>query len=76
MCLVKLTLLKALVPSCTTKVSEDLIVDTESEVVKEQEGVLEFLLINHPLIVRYVIRPENVHFRIKQWLMDLENQDL
>ena len=41
---------KALVPSCTTKVSEDLIVDTESEVVKKaQEGVLEFLLINHPL---------------------------
>ncbi len=41
---------KALVPSCTTKVSEDLVVDTESEVVKKaQEGVLEFLLINHPL---------------------------
>ena len=41
---------KALVPSCTTKVSEDLVVDTESDVVKKaQEGVLEFLLINHPL---------------------------
>ena len=41
---------KALVPSCTTKVSEDLVVETESEVVKKaQEGVLEFLLINHPL---------------------------
>jgi len=41
---------KTLVPSCTTKVSEDLVVDTESEVVKKaQEGVLEFLLINHPL---------------------------
>jgi len=39
-----------LVPSCTTKVSEDLVVDTESDVVKKaQEGVLEFLLINHPL---------------------------
>ena len=41
---------KALVPSCTTKVSEDLVVDTDSDVVKKaQEGVLEFLLINHPL---------------------------
>ncbi len=41
---------KALVPSCTTEVSEDLVVDTESDVVKKaQEGVLEFLLINHPL---------------------------
>jgi len=41
---------KVLVPSCTTKVTQDLIVDTESEVVKKaQEGVLEFLLINHPL---------------------------
>ena len=41
---------KALVPSCTTKVSDDLVIDTESDVVKKaQEGVLEFLLINHPL---------------------------
>ena len=41
---------KALVPSCTTEITEDLVVDTESEVVKKaQEGILEFLLINHPL---------------------------
>ena len=41
---------KALVPSCTTQVSEELIVETESDTVKKaQEGVLEFLLINHPL---------------------------
>ena len=40
----------ALVPACTTSVSEGMIVDTESKVVKKaQEGVLEFLLINHPL---------------------------
>ena len=39
-----------LVPSCTTKVSDDMVVDTESEVVKRaQEGILEFLLLNHPL---------------------------
>ena len=41
---------KALVPSCTTEITEDLVVDTESEIVtKAQEGILEFLLINHPL---------------------------
>ena len=41
---------KALVPSCTTQVTEDLAVETESDIVKKaQEGVLEFLLINHPL---------------------------
>jgi len=41
---------KALVPSCTTQVSDELIVETESDTVKKaQEGVLEFLLINHPL---------------------------
>ena len=41
---------KVLVPSCTQEVTEDMVVDTTSEVVqKAQEGVLEFLLINHPL---------------------------
>ena len=41
---------KMLVPSCTTEVSDEMVVDTESDIVKKaQEGVLEFLLINHPL---------------------------
>ena len=41
---------KTLVPSCTTEVSDEMVVDTESDIVKKaQEGVLEFLLINHPL---------------------------
>ena len=41
---------KMLVPSCTTNITDDMVVDTESDVVKKaQEGVLEFLLINHPL---------------------------
>ncbi len=39
-----------LVPSCTMSVSDGMVVDTKSDVVKKaQEGVLEFLLINHPL---------------------------
>jgi len=40
----------ALMPSCTVPVSDGMVVDTESTVVrKAQQGVLEFLLINHPL---------------------------
>ena len=40
----------ALVPACMQRVDEGLIVHTESDVAKKaQEGVLEFLLINHPL---------------------------
>ena len=39
-----------LVPSCTTVVRDGMVVVTQSDVVrKAQEGVLEFLLINHPL---------------------------
>jgi len=41
---------KQLVPSCTMPVNDGMVVDTQSDVVKKaQEGVLEFLLINHPL---------------------------
>ena len=40
----------ALVPSCMQPVGDGMIVHTESPVAKKaQEGVLEFLLINHPL---------------------------
>ncbi|MBI5157086.1 MAG: NADH-quinone oxidoreductase subunit NuoG [Acidimicrobiia bacterium] len=41
---------KVLVTSCTTPVAEGMVVHTKSDVVKKaQEGVLEFLLVNHPL---------------------------
>jgi len=40
----------ALQPSCMIPVGEGMTVDTESEATKKaQDGVLEFLLINHPL---------------------------
>jgi NADH-quinone oxidoreductase subunit G len=40
----------ALQPSCMIPVAPDMVVDTESDVTKKaQDGVLEFLLINHPL---------------------------
>ena len=41
---------KMLTTSCTTPVADGLVVETESAVAKKaQEGILEFLLINHPL---------------------------
>ncbi len=41
---------KALMTSCTVPVTEGMVVHTQTAVVKKaQEGVLEFLLINHPL---------------------------
>jgi len=41
---------RALTTSCTTRVAEGMVVHTDSPVVrKAQEGVLEYLLINHPL---------------------------
>lgn len=41
---------RLLTTSCTLRVNDGMVVDTQSEVVKKaQEGVLEFLLINHPL---------------------------
>ena len=41
---------KVLTTSCTMPVNEGMVVDTTSDVVtKAQEGILEFLLINHPL---------------------------
>ncbi|MGQ0831247.1 MAG: NADH-quinone oxidoreductase subunit NuoG [Microthrixaceae bacterium] len=40
----------SLQPSCMIDVAPDMVVDTESEVTKKaQDGVLEFLLVNHPL---------------------------
>lgn len=52
MCLVEIETPRGrlLITACTNPVAEGMIVDTKSEVVKKaQEGVLEFLLINHPL---------------------------
>ncbi|HHC09560.1 MAG TPA: NADH dehydrogenase (quinone) subunit G [Actinobacteria bacterium] len=41
---------KMLTTSCTTPVADGMVVETSSPVVKKaQEGVIEFLLINHPL---------------------------
>ncbi len=52
MCLVEVETPRGvmLTTSCTTRIGEGMKVDTKSSVVeKAQQGVLEFLLINHPL---------------------------
>ena len=50
MCLVQVEKVPKPVPACATTVSEGMKVFTASEMaVKAQQGVMEFLLINHPL---------------------------
>jgi NADH-quinone oxidoreductase subunit G len=50
MCLVEVEGMRGLQISCATPVNDGMVVRTESPAVKQaQDGVLEFLLINHPL---------------------------
>jgi len=50
MCLVQVEKMPKAVPACATPVAEGMKVFTSSEMaVKAQKGVMEFLLINHPL---------------------------
>ncbi|TMC49853.1 MAG: 2Fe-2S iron-sulfur cluster binding domain-containing protein [Chloroflexi bacterium] len=50
MCLVQVEKLPKLQPACATVVSEGMVVDTQSDATaKAREGMLEFLLLNHPL---------------------------
>ncbi len=50
MCLVEIEGQRGLPPACTATVTDGMVVTTTSPAVKKaQEGVLEFLLINHPL---------------------------
>jgi NADH-quinone oxidoreductase subunit G len=50
MCLVKVEKIPKPVPACSTMVTDGMVVDTKgAEVQKARRGVLEFILINHPL---------------------------
>jgi NADH-quinone oxidoreductase subunit G len=50
MCLVEIEGVRGLPPACTTPVADGMVVTTVSENVKSaQDGILELLLINHPL---------------------------
>ncbi len=50
MCLVEIEGVRGFPPACTTPVAEGMVVTTVSDTVKDvQDGVLELLLVNHPL---------------------------
>jgi NADH-quinone oxidoreductase subunit G len=50
MCLVQIDGVRGFPPACTTPVADGMVVHTQNEPVRKiQDGVLEFLLINHPL---------------------------
>ena len=50
MCLVHIEKAPKLQPACATHVAEGMVVDTQrADVAKTREGMLEFLLLNHPL---------------------------
>ncbi len=50
MCFVEIEKMPKLATACTQEVGEDMVVRTQSERVKAgQHGILEFLLVNHPL---------------------------
>jgi NADH-quinone oxidoreductase subunit G len=50
MCLVKVEGQRKLLPACATPVADGMVADTvDPEAVDAQQGMLEFLLINHPL---------------------------
>jgi NADH-quinone oxidoreductase subunit G len=50
MCLVQVDGMRGYPPACTTPVADGMVAHTDTDAVKKiQDGVLEFLLINHPL---------------------------
>ena len=66
MCVVETNMSAKPVVACATVFSDKLEVLTGSYLVKNaREGVLEFLLINHPLDCPIVIKEENVIYRIR-----------
>ena len=70
MCLVDMERSPKPIASCAMPASDGMVIDTKSERVKKaREGVMEFLLVNHPLIVQFVIRVVNVICRIRPWAM-------
>ena len=50
MCLVEVEGVRGYPPACTTPVTDGMVVHSQNDAVKQiQDGVLEFLLVNHPL---------------------------
>ena len=70
MCLVDIEKSPKPVASCAMPAANDMVIKTNTEKVeKARKGVMEFLLINHPLIVQFVIKEENVIFKINHYIL-------
>ena len=77
MCLVEIEKAPKLVSSCTMPLMEGMSIITNSEKVNAgRKGVMEFLLINHPLDAQYVIKVENAIYRIRPCTTVLTNPDI
>ena len=70
MCLVEVEKAPKPVASCAMPVAPDMVVNTQSDSVKSaREGVMEFLLINHPLDCPICDQGGECDLRIRRWAM-------
>ena len=77
MCLVEMENSSKPVASCAMPVAHGMKIKTNTEMVtKARKGVMEFLLINHPLDCPICDQEGSVIFKIKPWLMVVELADM
>ena len=77
MCLVEMEKSPKPIASCAMPAADGMVIRTNTpNIEKSRKGVMEFLLANHLWIVLYVIKGENVIFKINQCIMELINLDL
>jgi NADH dehydrogenase (ubiquinone) Fe-S protein 1 len=70
MCLVEIAKMPKPVASCAMPIMPDMRIYTDTPLVKKaREGVLEFLLLNHPLDCPFVIKVVSVTYKTKQWFL-------
>src|SRR5436853_4130267 len=73
MCLVEVEKMPKLTPACTTLVNDGMVVRSENERVKEAvRGVLEFLLINHP--IDCPVCDQAGECKLQEYYMDYDRQ--
>lgn len=71
MCLVEVVGVIKPVASCALPISDNMKIFTNSKLVKKaREGILEFILINHPLDCPICDQEESVIYKILLWYLD------
>jgi len=77
MCLVDVDKSRKALPACATPVTEGMKVFTQSKnAIEAQRGVMEFLLINHPLDCPICDQGGEVNYKTYQWAMAQVSADL